>query len=70
MAQVEKPELVTIAEIAEMFGVSIPAVKNWQAREYLNFPEPYVKGPSSHDTPYWRKIAVKLWAVEHRPNLV
>lgn len=63
-------DLVTMAQIAERFGVTVQAVKQWRYRKYLDFPEPDLQGPERGATPYWRWARVKVWALAHRPNLL
>ena len=56
----KQPELVGIAELAELFGVSRQAASNWRGR-HDNFPSPVASLKSG---PVWDMADISVWADE------
>jgi type I restriction-modification system DNA methylase subunit/predicted DNA-binding transcriptional regulator AlpA len=57
--------LVSLADVAEMAGVTRPAVSNWRSR-HLDFPKPVEETGA---TSLFRLGDIKAWTVKHRKRL-
>jgi predicted DNA-binding transcriptional regulator AlpA len=74
MSKAAKPEdLVNATQIAQMLEVSVPAVSNYQVRDYLEFPKPWgiwpgrmglplPNGSGSRPIKLWLKSDIEAWA--------
>jgi hypothetical protein len=58
---VDTEDLVSATDIAFLFGVTVAAVSNWQARD-LGFPEP-VLSVANGSTKLWSKRDIVKWFV-------
>lgn len=63
--------LLNTRAVAKRLGVSVHTLRQWRYnREYLEFPEPDIKGEDAWDSPYWEWKTVERWAKQHRPELL
>jgi len=64
--------VITEAEIADVYDVSINTVKKWRTRYKDSFPTPIgfgIRGPR-RDSPNWKWADVERWVVANLPHLL